>query len=341
MAEAFLNLSREDQLEALNVAAARSGRAAHVLEKDIWVVWTLSALFEGPSADHLVFKGGTSLSKAYGVIDRFSEDIDVTYDVTELVGDLVDNAVSKGEEKLPPTKSQSRRWRDVVEEALPRFVQDTIADQLRARAKADTLDVHIVAKGDQVFVSHEPTAEAANYMSPDVLVEFGGRSTGLPVEEKLIVCDAAEHLPDLVFPTATVRVMHIERTFWEKATAVHTFCKREKLPGERLARHWYDLTKLAEAGYATLAIANRQLADQVAEHKTIFFFIPGIDYHDAIGGRLQLVPTGAFANELAADYNAMREGGLLNDAAPPFEEILRQCRDLETLANASDDTLAG
>ena len=83
MAEAFLSLSAKERIEALGVAATASGRPAHILEKDVWVVWTLSTLFESEFGNHLVFKGGTSLSKAYGAIRRFSEDIDVTYDIRE------------------------------------------------------------------------------------------------------------------------------------------------------------------------------------------------------------------------------------------------------------------
>lgn len=85
MADAFLDLSPEDRLEVLLVATDRSGRPAHVLEKDVWVVWAINALFSGPGDDHLIFKGGTSLSKAYWIVDRFSEDIDLTYDIRELV----------------------------------------------------------------------------------------------------------------------------------------------------------------------------------------------------------------------------------------------------------------
>ncbi len=89
MAEAFLLLPAEDRLEALSVAADRSGRPAHLLEKDAWVVWALATLYGSPLGEHLVFKGGTSLSKAYGVIRRFSEDVDLTYDIRALAPDLV------------------------------------------------------------------------------------------------------------------------------------------------------------------------------------------------------------------------------------------------------------
>ncbi len=89
MADRFLALSKDDRREALAVAAARTGRPIHLLEKDVWVAWTLETLYSSKLGEHLVFKGGTSLSKAYGAIRRFSEDIDLTYDIRALAPDLV------------------------------------------------------------------------------------------------------------------------------------------------------------------------------------------------------------------------------------------------------------
>src|SRR5262245_1501858 len=133
MAE-FFQLSNAERLEALNAAANTSGRLPHLLEKDIWVVWSLRHLFAGPYAGHLVFKGGTSLSKAYGVIRRFSEDVDLTYDIRAIARDLVgDNG-----EALPKTRSEEKRGSSEVRKRLPDWVartaQPTIAEAL-ARAE--------------------------------------------------------------------------------------------------------------------------------------------------------------------------------------------------------------
>lgn len=335
MPEAFLRLSPDDQREALQVAAAASGRPPHILEKDVWVVWTLDALFRSPHAEHLVFKGGTSLSKAYKVIDRFSEDIDITYDVTRLVtGPLAAAATAKGDEQLPPNRSQADKWRNTVEEALPAWVQTEMMPYVKGCIAAAALDAKADNEGDKIHIAHTPAVETAAYMSPDVLIEFGGRSTGMPVDLKDLVCDAAEHLPDLAFPTAQVRVMHVERTFWEKATAVHVFCKTEKLTGERLARHWYDLMRLGQTGHAQAALANRGLAEQVVEHKSLLFRVTGVDYREAIQGGLLLAPDAGFAQELAADYRAMQEGGLLPEDTPDWEEVLAYCQALQDRANA-------
>src|SRR6266850_1821505 len=102
----FFQLSVTERREALDTAANASGLLPHLLEKDIWVVWSLRHLYAGPYATHLVFKGGTSLSKAYGVIRRFSEDVDLTYDIRAIVPDLV----SASPDALPSTKSQEQKW---------------------------------------------------------------------------------------------------------------------------------------------------------------------------------------------------------------------------------------
>jgi len=117
MADSFFALSSADRRDALEVAAARSGRAVHLLEKDVWVVWTLNALFESDFADDLVFKAGTSLSKAYQAIGRFSEDVDLTYDICAIAPHLAPDS----DHAIPSTRSQEQRWTKTIRERLARF----------------------------------------------------------------------------------------------------------------------------------------------------------------------------------------------------------------------------
>jgi len=228
MAE-FFQLSTAERLEALDSAANTSGILPHLLEKDIWVVWALRHLFAGPYAAHLVFKGGTSLSKAYRVIRRFSEDVD-----------------------------------------------------------------------------H---------------------------------CDTSVHLQGIDFPTTTPQVMRAERTFWEKATAIHVFCAQgEFRGGERFARHWHDVTRLDAAGFADAAIADVGLARAVADHKSIFFAEKNprgeiIDYHAAVSGGLRLVPNDGALAKLANDYKQMVDDGLFLDDVEAFEALLERCRAVQQRAN--------
>jgi hypothetical protein len=335
MAETFLSLPAEGRLEALAFAADKSGRPAHLLEKDVWVVWTLQQLFGSSLASDLVFKGGTSLSKAYNAIGRFSEDIDLTYDIRALAPDLVGDA----EEALPSTRAEERRWTDQIRKLLPVWVSGAALPVIAQALAQEGVAAQARADGEKIYITYEPAAEASTYVSPQVMLEFGARSTGDPHTERDIVCDAAPWLEQLQFPTARVRVMLAERTFWEKATAIHVFCLQRRLRGERFSRHWHDLARLDEAKIADAGLADRDLAKAVARHKSMFFAENNaegekIDYHAAVQGGLRLVPDGAALKSLAGDYDAMIADGLLLGAAEDFDTLMKHCKAIEKRANA-------
>lgn len=126
----FLGLPSPDRAEALAVAAERSGRPASILEKDVWVVFCLAALFDSNQGAHLSFKGGTSLSKAHGIIARFSEDVDLTYDVRCLLPEI---ATGIGAEALPPSRSQEQRWSRLVRARLPDWVEQVALPRVSGR----------------------------------------------------------------------------------------------------------------------------------------------------------------------------------------------------------------
>ena len=170
------------------------------------------------------------------------------------------------------------------------------------------------------------------------MLEFGARSTGEPASLRDVICDASGLIDGLIFPTARPRVMHAERTFWEKATAIHVFCHQERLRGDRFARHWHDIARLDEVGLAEAAFADRDLANAVARHKSMFFAEKAadrtpIDYGAAVNGELQLVPVGDGAKALEEDYVRMVEDGLLFDDAEPFGALMARCQDIAVRAN--------
>jgi hypothetical protein len=338
VANLFIALPSADRREALAVASAETGRPIHLLEKDVWVVWTLDALFIAPFGEHLVFKGGTSLSKAYGIIQRFSEDIDVTYDIRSIAPEIA----GTGPEPLPPTASQARKWRDVVEAKLPIWAAEVVLPYVKERLAADGLDATLHAEGECLHISYEPLEKGTGYVAPSVRVEFGAKSTGEPARPVEITCDAAAFLTQLEFPTAKPRVMTAERTFWEKATAAHAYCLNGVIRGRgAYARHWHDLTKLAEAGIAETASNDRELAEAVARHKTLFFAEKGdegpVDYHVAVGGAIKLVPEGDRYTRLEADYAAMTVDGLLPDPVEPFKDVVAKCEGIQQLLNRQID----
>jgi len=299
------------------------------------VVWILDVLFQAPFAAHLVFKGGSSLSKAYQIISRFSEDLDLTYDIRALAPDMVSGDV----EALPSNRSQEKRWTKQIRMRLPEWIGDQVVPVIAHALSEQRLSARLSIDGEKVFIEYDPLAKGSGYTRPAVMLEFGARSTGEPWEIRAIRCDAADHLPSIVFPTAAPRVMRPERTFWEKATAIHVFCAQGQFRGgDRFARHWHDITRLDRAGVVKTAIANRALALAVARHKAVFFAEKNsdgdpIDYEAAVSGALQLVPDDKALESLSLDYVRMVEDGLLFDEAEPFDELLDHCRELQERAN--------
>lgn len=338
MPEKFLQLSKAERENALGVAAEKLARPAYLLEKDVWVVWALSAMFGSKFGPSLVFKGGTSLSKAYGAINRFSEDIDLTYDIRALVPELV----SEGDdEHLPRTKSQQKKWREAIEQKLPTWVSGEILPLIQNALKVEALPAQAsvdLESADTIRIEYEHTSEGTGYVKPVVVLEFGAKSTGEPCATINVTCDAAPALKDLSFPVSAPRVMKVERTFWEKATAVHVMSLGGKLRNDRYSRHWYDLVQLDARGHAITALAAKDVAEQVVRHKSMFFAEKAggvvVDYAVAVSGGLLLVPpAGATFDQLKADYAKMVEDGLLQKPVPSFDELMAKAKELERRVN--------
>jgi len=333
----FFGLSSDDRREVLVQAANTSGRPAHLLEKDIWVVWSLRHLFAAPYASHLVFKGGTSLSKAYGVIQRFSEDVDLTYDIRAIAGDLI----GETDTPLPASKSQEKRWSKEIRIRLAHCVATEMVPPLEHEIKNHNLPAAVRVEGDKVFIDYTPLASGTGYVASGVMLEFGARSTGEPAERRPVHCDAALHIQEVDFPEASPQVMRAERTFWEKATAIHVFCEQGSFRGgDRFARHWHDLARLDSAGFANVAIEDKQLARAVADHKSMFFTEKHpdgqlIDYHAAVTGHLRLVPDKGALTTLADDYRCMVDDGLFLNEVESFDALIRECRAIQEKANTA------
>lgn len=332
----FQDLSRREKFDSLEVAEVSSSYEAYLLEKDIWVVAVLDILFEAPFGQDLIFKGGTSLSKVWRAIRRFSEDVDITYDIRAFAPDLVSDA---GDEALPPNRSQEKRWTQAIRARLNDWVRDQACPTVAQGLAAAGFSAKVRPAAEKLYVAYESLFPGDHLVRPEVKVEFGARSTGEPHRQQPVECDAAEFLADLVFPTAHPRAMVAERTFWEKATAIHVFCRKKRLRGERQSRHWHDLARLDEAGIAAKALADHQLARSVARHKSCFFREKDasgqwIDYGAAVTGDLQLVPSDSEAYQsLEADYKKMREGGMLLDEGEPFPVLMERCALIQARAN--------
>lgn len=336
MPESWFELSSADQSEVLEVAAGRSGRPAHLLEKDIWVVWALAAIYNSPLGDTLTFKGGTSLSKVYKVIDRFSEDIDLTYDIRELVPDLLPNG-----NPIPASASQEKKITSAVRSRLPQWIEATVQPVIAQALVASGLqaDLRLAGKdSDKLILAYLATKTGTGYAAPTIQLEFGARATGEPHQWHHVACDIASFIDGVTFPAGQPLVMAAERTFWEKATAAHVYCLQGRLRGDRYSRHWYDLAALAKTTHFDSAASNRGLARQVAEHKSMFFAEKDanggkVDYFQATSGELRLIPEGPSLDALEKDYAAMLEDGLLAFEQPTFEDVMASCAAIQDEVN--------
>lgn len=336
MPESWFDLSRSDQLEALEVAAGQSGRPAHLLEKDIWIVWTLAAIYNSSLAKTLTFKGGTSLSKVYKIIDRFSEDLDLTYDIRELVPDLLRDG-----NPIPVSSSQEKKITGAVRARLPGWIEETVKPVIGNALAANGLQADLSVCGkdnDTLILAYSAVRMGTGYASATIQLEFGARATGEPHQSHRVACDIAPFIEQVEFPSAFPLVMAAERTFWEKASAAHVYCLQGRLRGERYSRHWYDLAAIAETVHFENAARDRQLAIQVAEHKSMFFAEKDaagarIDYFKTTNGSLQLIPKGASLAALEKDYAAMLEDGLLALDQPEFSALLESCSAIQEKVN--------
>lgn len=336
MPDSWFELSSADQSEALEVAAGRSGRPAHLLEKDIWVVWALSAIYDSPLGNTLTFKGGTSLSKVYTVIDRFSEDIDLTYDIRQLVPDLLRDG-----NPIPASASQEKKITSAVRSRLPQWIEQTVQPVIEQALVASGLqaELSLAGKGsDKFIITYPATKKGTGYAAATIQLEFGARATGEPHQRHPVACDVAPFIAGVTFPTAQPLVMAAERTFWEKATAAHVYCLQGRLRGDRYSRHWYDLAALSKTTHFDSAASDHELARQVAEHKSMFFAekdVDGgkVDYFQATSGDLRLIPQGSSLDALEKDYAAMLEDGLLAFEQPTFEAVMASCAAIQDEIN--------
>lgn len=330
--ERFLELPAEERSQALRKAAAELGRTARVLEKDVWVCWVLERLFAMPGRKQMAFKGGTSLSKVFGAIERFSEDVDVTLDYRSL-----DAGIDPFDEKL--SRTRLKKYGETLKQFVRGHAKEVIGPYFEnALAEfGEVASVEVGESGEEVRI-HYPSAaeEETDYLASSVLIELGGRNITEPNESHEIVPDMTSLFPELEFPRAQADVLSPVRTFWEKATLIHAECNRGEFrkTAERLSRHWYDLAMLARHPIGEKALAQRELLEDVVRHKKVFFSTSHARYDECLTGGLRLVPEEDFVRNLRADFEAMVAAGMFyGEASPAFDEILERLHDLERAIN--------
>lgn len=331
----FLALAEDERRLYIEQAAMQRSLSPIILEKDFWVCWLLAIIFKSEFAGDLVFKGGTSLSKVFGVIDRFSEDIDLSLSPAFL--------------QLPEagaSRNQANKWMTRAEAACGLAVQNQIAPVL------ETAVAEILGQRDQpwfefltdpgthspVLLFHYPSTQGAGfaYLKRSVKLEFGSLTDQQPFGRHAVRPWIADVLPT-AFPDwkCEVVALEVERTFWEKATILHTEFHRptDKLMPDRFSRHYADTAAMAKHETASKAVDDHELRSRVVQWKSRFFGSSWANYEQAVPGTFRLIPPPERLPRLLRDYQSMRDMYLAECAS--FDEILKSLSDLEKRINGT------
>jgi predicted nucleotidyltransferase component of viral defense system len=332
----FLARDAKHRRDVFVEAGRRMGLQAASIEKDFWICWTLRVLFALPEiGPHLTFKGGTSLSKCWKLIERFSEDIDLVIE-REFLG-------FGGQQSPEAADSSNKRKKQL--ESLMAVAQEYVRESLlinfenqvrQSLSDTETWCVEMDAEAeDQLCILfHYPSVFAAGgYMKPVVRIELGARSDVEPHAEPTITPYVAECVPEeFADASFVVRAVAPERTCLEKIALLHEENLGNKGPRHRLARHFYDLFRAIEAGVADKAISIPDLFDRVVEHRKVFFRKGGDAQTTLARGTLRLVPADDRLAGWKKDYDAMREVMFFGDP-PSFKEILAVVAEFERRFN--------
>lgn len=326
----YFHLSTEDQRRVLQQASARLGLPPQAIEKDLWVTTILQIVFALPFADKLIFKGGTSLSKVWHLIERFSEDIDLAVDrsLFGMEGDL--------------TKKQIKKLR----KASSLFVKETFRQALQSKIDEYGLAAHcsIEAEPDgegdstypeprKVFIKYKSAwTEPIEYLSPMVMLEIGARSLLEPNEQTHIASMVEELFPTIqtTLVDSNVATALASKTFLEKAFLLHELFSVDErgANAERKSRHLYDLSRMMDENFALAAINDDELWESIRHHREIFTSVKGMDYTPDVRKRIVLVPRNDIRIAWEHDYKSMCSSMIFGDQ-PTFDELLKQMQTLE------------
>lgn len=328
MSDNFLNFPKELKRNILEGAESTLGIKPYLLEKDIWICWVLRELFQLPKK--MAFKGGTSLSKCYGLLDRFSEDVDVTIDYREFMPDIDFARESKNALKNKREKLKEEVNHYLIASVIP-FLETAFLTQLPDQAIFN----YEFKDGEKLYFYYPSVFErkSDDYVGDSVLVEFGGTNKTEPNEEYLV--KPYLNLDGLLLPTAKVIALSSERTFWEKVTLIHVECHRGRLKAApaRLSRHWYDLAKLSKSSVKAKALENKYLLNDVLMIKKAFFNASYANYDKCEKQQFRLVPELDEIVGLKVDYEHMIKSDMFLNEPMKFDNVVEELNDLQERIN--------
>jgi len=332
----FLLLKDGDKKVYFDVVANELDVTPQLIEKDFWVCWILKTLFTLPaSGNHLTFKGGTSLSKCYNIIKRFSEDVDVSIERSFL--STHEPIEPDGEQSGKENQRRLARLKQACQEKITDVVIPELEDKIETALSSIgewqiKLDPDDPDKQTVLFTypSVVDNDVSVGYVQPVVKIELGARSDHWPVEDMSVKPYVSNVAGKVTIEGTQVRVLGAERTFWEKATILHAISYGSKLRA-RMSRHYYDVSEMVGSSIYNKATQNIDLLIKVAEHKALFFKDSKARYDLAKPGSLRLMPLEEHLVQLNDDYRQMQE--MFFEDPPSFESILEKLKTAEKEIN--------
>lgn len=305
------------------------GIPASAVEKDWWVVNTLALIQELKAAPHIVFKGGTSLSKAWNIIKRFSEDIDLALD-KHFLG--IEECTTVKQVKKLRSATRKYIYNSFIPELQHKFHSAGFTDVSIELYEEEGKNLEPV----QILVKYETSTQPSSYTKPEVKIEIGSRSLLEPYTNREFSSLVGEHYSDKPFADApiTVPCVNPERTFLEKLFLLHEeFQKPEaEVRVDRLSRHLYDVERLMQTEFAAIALADKELYNEIITHRSIYTKISSIDYNEHQPESLNPFPPDAVIENWEKDYQRMQEEMIYGDSLP-FEQLLEKIKELKNRIN--------
>ena len=338
----FIDLSKEDRLDILDrVSSELNIRQREVIEKDWWVTAVLRAMFSFPYANHLSFKGGTSLSKCWHLIDRFSEDIDIAID-REFLG--FSGTLSKTQISDKLRRAACSFVRDTMQHDLAEQLYNNGISENKFKVNVNitpvtTTDPEVInINYDSILSFSIDGIDGNRYILPKVKVEVSGRSMSEPVSDIAIDSMIDQVYPKAPFaePKFMVRAVLPERTFLEKLFLLHEEFDKPKdlIRVERMSRHLYDIGQMLKTPIAERAINDADLYRQVVEHRRTFIGLRSFDYDTLYPETLNIVPPASVIEQWKTDYENMRLHMIYGESEP-FDMLVGNLIKLNAKINAT------